>query len=115
VAEAAPFAGVDASLAAMVGYAAKMMKAFSPDDPQGEALGDVADQAAKKDSTQVQFSVKPIDRGLTLRLSADAGALQTVAASTAVQQESPRVRPAVPLRPAQPRPIEKDNTPAIAP
>jgi hypothetical protein len=115
VAEAAPFAGVDASLAAMVGYAAKMMKAFSPDDPQGEALGDVADQAAKKDSTQVQFSVKPIDRGLTLRLSADAGALQTVAASTAMQQESPRVRPAVPLRPAQPRSIEKDETPAIAP
>jgi hypothetical protein len=115
MAEAAPFAGVDASLAAMVGYAAKMMKAFSPDDPQGEALGDVADQAAKKDSTQVQFSVKPIDRGLTLRLSADAGALQTVAASTAMQQESPRVRPAVPLRPAQPRSIEKDETPAIAP
>ena len=115
VAEAAPFAGIDVSLAAMVGYAAKMMKAFSPEDPQGEALGDVADQAAKKDSTQVQFSVKPIDRGMTLRLTADAGAIQTVAASTAMQQESPRVRPAVPLRPAQPRPIEKDDTPAIAP
>ena len=115
VADAVPFAGVDVSLAAMVGYAAKMMKAFSPDDPQGEALGDVAAQAAAKKSTTVQFSAKPIDRGVTLRLTADAGALQTVAASTSMQQPAPRVRPAVPLRPALPRQIEKDDTPAIAP
>ncbi len=116
VADAVPFAGIDLSLAAMVGYAAKMMKAFDPDDPQGEALGDVAEQAAEKKSTQVRFSAKPIDRGVTLRLTADAGALQTVAASTAMQQQpAPRVRPAVPLRPALPRQIEKDDTPAIAP
>jgi hypothetical protein len=113
VAEAAPFAGVDLSLAALVGYAAKMMAAFQPDDPQGEALGEVAKQAADKKSTQVRFSAKPIDRGVTLRFSADAGALQTVAASTAMQQQpAARVRPAVPLRPAQP--IEKAN-PALAP
>ena len=116
VADAVPFAGIDLSLAAMVGYAAKMMKAFDPDDPQGEALGDVAEQAAEKKSTQVRFSAKPIDRGVTLRLTADAGALQTVAASTAMQQQPvPRVRPAVPLRPALPRQIEKNDTPAIAP
>jgi hypothetical protein len=116
VADAVPFAGIDLSLAAMVGYAAKMMKAFDPDDPQGEALGDVAEQAAEKKSTQVRFSAKPIDRGVTLRLTADAGALQTVAASTAMQQQpAPRVRPAVPLRPALPRQIEKNDTPAIAP
>jgi hypothetical protein len=116
VADAVPFAGIDLSLAAMVGYAAKMMKAFDPDDPQGEALGDVAEQAAEKKSTQVRFSAKPIDRGVTLRLTADAGALQTVAASTAMQQQPvPRVRPPVPLRPALPRQIEKNDTPAIAP
>lgn len=116
VAEAVPFAGIDVSLAAMVGYAARMMKALSPDDPQGEALQDVADQAAAMKSSQVQFSAKPIERGVTLRLKADAGALQTVAASTSMQQQpAARVRPAVPLRPAQPRVNEKDDTPAIAP
>jgi hypothetical protein len=119
VAGAAPIAGVDASLAALVGYAARMMKAFQPDDPQGEALGEVAKQAAEKDSTQVQFSVKPIDRGATVRLLIDEGALQTVAASTSITSarvaSPPRSVPAVPLRPAQPRVIEKDNAPAIAP
>jgi len=118
VAEAAPIAGVDVSLAALVGYAARMMKAFQPDDPQGEALGEVAEQAATKDSTQVRLSVKPIDRGATVRLLVDQGALQTVAASTAMGTGavSPRrTVPAVPLRPAQPRPIEKENAPAIAP
>jgi hypothetical protein len=116
VAEAVPFAGVDLSLAALVGYAAKMMKAFQPDDPQGEALGEVATQAAEKKSTQVRFSAKPIDRGVTLRFSADAGALQTVAASTAMQQQpAARVRPAVPLRPAQPRVQEQKAPPALAP
>jgi hypothetical protein len=96
-----------------------MMKAFQPDDPQGEALGEVAKQAAEKDSTQVQFSVKPIDRGATVRLLIDEGALQTVAASTSITSarvaSPPRSVPAVPLRPAQPRVIEKDNAPAIAP
>lgn len=94
---AEPVVGVEASLAAMVDYAARMMKVFEPDDPQGEALGMVAEQAAEKESTAIRFSVKPIDRGLTFRLSADAGALQTVAAST-----SPPPRPAT-LRPAEPR------------
>jgi predicted DNA-binding protein len=121
VAGAAPIACIDASLAALVGYAARMMKAFQPDDPQGEALGEVAKEAAEKDSTQVQFSMKPIERGATVRLLIDEGALQTVAASTSVQSArmgqgpAPRAVPAVPLRPAQPRPIEKENAPAIAP
>jgi hypothetical protein len=114
VAEARPIVGVEASLAAVIGYASRMMKAFQPDDPQGEALGEVAKQAAEKDSTQVQFSVKPIDRGATMRLLIDAGALQTVAASTEARVE-PRAVPAMPLRPAQPRQLEKDNAPAIAP
>jgi len=93
-----------------------MTQVFQPDDPQGEALGEVAKQAAEKESTQVRFSVKPIDRGATVRLLVDQGALQTVAASTAMGAASPRRSvPAVPLRPAQPRQLEKENTPAIAP
>jgi len=116
VAGAAPIAGIDVSLAALVAYAARMTQVFQPDDPQGEALGEVAKQAAEKESTQVRFSVKPIDRGATVRLLVDQGALQTVAASTAMGAASPRRSvPAVPLRPAQPRQLEKENTPAIAP
>ena len=115
-ADATPFAGAEASLAAAIGYAATMMKAFSPDDPQGELLGDVAAQAAEKKSTDVRLSVKPVERGLTIRLSADAGALQTIAASTSMQQPpQPRVREAVPLRPAQPRPQPERAAPALSP
>lgn len=109
-ADAAPIAGIDVSLAAIVGYVARMTKAFEPDDPQGELLGIVAEQAAERKSTQVKFSAKPADRGLTIRLSADAGALQTVAAGTSMEQS-----PAVPLRPARPRRLEQDDAPALAP
>jgi len=111
--EARPFVSVEASLAAMVGYAARMMKAFQPDDPQGEALGMVAEQAADKDSTAIRLSVKPVDRGLTIRLSADAGALQTVAASTS---PAPRTAPLTPLRPADGRQEPaREGGPSLAP
>ncbi|RLS43455.1 MAG: hypothetical protein DWH83_04295, partial [Planctomycetota bacterium] len=115
--DALPIANVDLSLASLVGYAARMMQAFNPDDPQGDMLGEISKQAGEKDTTTVQFSVKPVDRGITLRLSADAGALQTVAASTAMQQAAPppRARPLTPLRPAQPRQLENDDTPSITP
>lgn len=116
VADAAPLAGIDVSLASLVGYAARMTKLLEPDSPQGEALATVADEAAGKPSTLVRFSARPIDRGLTIRLSADAGALQTVAASTSAQaQPAPRVRPAVPLRPATPKTNERDDAPSLAP
>ena len=115
--DALPITNVDLSLASLVGYAARMMQAFNPDDPQGDMLGEISKQAGEKDTTTVQFSVKPVDRGIALRLSADAGALQTVAASTAMQQAAPppRARPLTPLRPAQPRQLENDDTPSIAP
>ncbi|MFM8735406.1 MAG: hypothetical protein ACKOC8_09450 [Pirellulales bacterium] len=117
VAGAAPMAGVDVSLASLVGYVATMTKLLEPDDPQGEALAAVAEEAAGKPSTLVRLSARPIDRGLTLRLSADAGALQTVAASTSAQaQPAPRIRPAVPLRPAAPsNQLEQDDAPSLAP
>ena len=120
VAEAGPFAGIDVSMAAVIGYAAKMASWFAADDSQTEAIGEVAKQAAEKDSTHVQFSVKPVDRGVTMRLSADAGAIQTIAAGTALQPgvapaARPMARPMVPVRPLPRRQPEQDDTPAIAP
>lgn len=113
VAEAAPLVGIDASLAAMIGYAAKMATWFAPDEPQTADLGDVAKQTSDKDSTKVSFSVKPVERGLHVRLSADAGAIQSIAAGTALQQAAPASRPMVPVRPR--RQPEQDDAPAIAP
>lgn len=117
VADAAPLAGVDVSLASLVGYMARMTKLLEPESRQGEALAVVAAEAAGKPSTLVRFSARPIDRGLSIRLSADAGALQTVAASSSAQaQPVPRVRPAVPLRPAMPRQqLDRDDSPSLAP
>jgi hypothetical protein len=112
VAEAAPFAGIDASLAAMIGYAAKMATWTAPDDPQTAAFTEVAEQTADKDSTNVKLTAKPVDRGLTVRLSADAGAIQAIAASTALQ---PAARPMPPARPLPRRQPEQDDAPAIAP
>ncbi|MCE9629574.1 MAG: hypothetical protein K8S94_02485 [Planctomycetia bacterium] len=107
-----PITGVELSLASLIGYAAKMTKAFNPEDPQGEMLGEVAEQAAAKDATQVRFSLQPVTRGVTLRLSADAGAIQTIAASAAVQQAAPppmqRPRPRAERAPA-------DGGPALVP
>jgi hypothetical protein len=111
IAGAGPITGVELSLASAIGYASRMMRAFSPDDPQGELLSDVAEQAAAKDATEVAFTVKPIERGFTVRLSADAGALQTVAASAAAQQAPP------PLPAGRPR-VEREREragPALAP
>ncbi|MEX0669306.1 MAG: hypothetical protein WD060_02475 [Pirellulales bacterium] len=109
---AKPISGVELSLASLIGYAAKMTKAFSPDDSQGDMLREVAEEAAAKDTTQVRFSVQPVARGVTLRLSADAGAIQTIAASAAVQQAAPppmpRPRPRAERAPA-------DGSPALTP
>jgi hypothetical protein len=114
VAEATPLVGIDASLAAMIGYAAKMATWFAPDEPQAADINDVAKQTSDKDSTKVSFSVKPVERGLNVRLSADAGAIQSIAAGTALQQTAgPAARPMVPVRPR--RQPEQDDTPAIAP
>lgn len=108
--KAPPVIGVEASLAALVAYAARLMQAFEPGDPQGEALGIVARQAAEKESTAIRFSVRPVARGLKVRISADAGALQTVAAST-----SPPPR-AAPLRPVDTRRSpDAADAPALSP
>ena len=108
-----PISGVELSLASLIDYAAKMTKAFSPDDSQGDMLREVAEEAAVKDTTQVRFSVQPVARGVTIRLSADAGAIRTIAASAAVRQGAapapmPRPRPRAERAPA-------DGSPALTP
>jgi hypothetical protein len=120
VADTTSLADIDVSLAAVIGYAAKMAALVSPDESPTDALptdalGEVAKQAAEKDSTRVQFSMMPIDRGLTLRLSADAGALQTIAASTALQPGIAPARPMAPVRPLPRRRPEQEAAPSIAP
>ena len=116
IATAAPLTGIDVSLASLVAYAAKMTQAFQPGDPQGDMLADVAEQAADKKSTQVQFTVKPVPRGVTLRLSADAGALQTIAAGAmnGGGGPPPGPRPAVRLRPSAEK-VPAGGAPALAP
>jgi hypothetical protein len=116
IATAAPLTGIDVSLASLVAYAAKMAEVFQPGDPQGEMLSDVAKQAATKKTTLVQFSVKPVPRGVTLRLSADAGAIQTIAAGAMNGAGGPPPGPRPMVRP-RPR-LEKapaGDAPALAP
>lgn len=78
-----PFTGVDLSLPALLGYAAKLAKVFSPGMPQTEQLDAVAEQSADKPDALVQLLARPIERGVAIRLSADAGVIETIATSVA--------------------------------
>jgi len=80
---AKPLTGVDLSLPALLGYAAKLGRVFSPGMPQTEQLDAVAEKAADKSDALVQLLVRPIERGVAIRLSAAAGAIETIATSVA--------------------------------
>lgn len=80
---AKPLTGVDLSLSALLGYAAKIGRVFSPGMAQTEQLDAVAEKAADKSDTLVQLLVRPIERGVAIRLSADAGVIETIATSVA--------------------------------
>jgi len=80
---AKPLTGVDLSLSALLGYAAKIGRVFSPGMAQTEQLDAVAEKAAEKSDTLVQLLVRPIERGVAIRLSADAGVIETIATSVA--------------------------------
>ena len=82
-----PLTGVDISVASLLAYAATMTKAANPDDPAGGVLSDVARDAVGKPSTLVQLLLRPIERGVAMRLTADAGAVQTIAAAVTAQQK----------------------------
>ncbi|MBM4023490.1 MAG: hypothetical protein FJ284_14870, partial [Planctomycetes bacterium] len=74
-----PFAGIDLSLPGMMAFAATLAKA-SGDTATGEVLGEVAGEAAGKPGAVVQMLMRPIERGVAMRLSAGAGAIETIAA-----------------------------------
>ena len=105
-AEVKPLAGIDLSLPALLGYAAKMAKVLSPGDPQNAQLATVAEKAGGRDDAGVQLRVRPIERGVAVRLSADAGVIETIATSVA-PQPGPAGLPGaggLPLQPGVPLP-----------
>jgi hypothetical protein len=80
-----PLMGVDLSVASLLGYAARMGERFNPEDPASEALERVAAAIADKPSTLVQLLVRPLERGGSIRLAIDAGALQALSSAVTVQ------------------------------
>ena len=105
-ADVKPLTGIDLSLPALVGYAAKMANVFSPGDPQNAQLAAVAEKAGDRADAGVQLRVRPIERGVSVRLSADAGVIETIATSVA-PQPGPAGLPGaggLPLQPGVPLP-----------
>ena len=91
--DAKPFAGLDVSLAALVAYAAGTQKIVAPDDADGIALAKAAnEEASALPSSLVQVLMRPVERGMATRLSADAGAIKVV--KTLVEMRSAAVAPA---------------------
>jgi len=75
-----PFTAIDLSVAGLMAFAATVAKA-SGDDATGEVLGEVAGDAAGKPTATLQMLMRPIERGVAMRLSADAGAIEAIAAA----------------------------------
>lgn len=114
---AKPLAGLDVSLAPLIAYAAGTQKLLSPDDADGIAMAKAAnDEAAALPSSLVQVLVRPIERGMATRLSADAGAIKVLKTLFEMRSGSPAVQP----QPAGfgPRPVPKGQPiplPGLAP
>lgn len=104
-----PLTGVDVSLASLMAYAAAVSQAAQPDDPTAAILAAVAKKAADLPSTLVQLLVRPIKGGVAMRLSADAGAVRTIASAVNAR---PPVTPAGPPAGGLPLP---GGAPALAP
>lgn len=85
-----PLTGVDVSLAAILAYLADVQKKFMPDDPNAPLVAAVAKEAADRPATLLQLLVRPIERGVAARISADGGAIQTIAALVTASQPQPR-------------------------
>jgi hypothetical protein len=75
-----PISGVDLAVPALMAYAGELAKASG--DPAGDVLTDVAAESADKANPLVQLLVRPIERGVAMRLSAEAGAIETIAKAT---------------------------------
>jgi hypothetical protein len=80
-----PLTGVDLSVAGLMAYSAAAMKATGGGEEAAAVLGEVAKDAAAKPSAQVQVMVRPIQQGVAMRLTIDAGALQAIAAAVTAQ------------------------------
>ena len=78
-----PISGVDLAVPALMAYVGEMAKAAG--DAAGDVLADVAKQSADKANPLVQLQVRPIERGVAMRLSAEAGAIETIAAAITAQ------------------------------
>jgi len=78
-----PISGVDLAVPALIAYAGTVAKASG--DATATVLADVAKQSADKANPLVQLLVRPIERGVAIRLSAEAGAIETIAAAITAQ------------------------------
>lgn len=87
---AKPLAGLDVSLAPLVAYAAGTQKLVAPDDTDGLAVATkAAAETAALPSSLVQVLVRPIERGMATRLSADAGAIKVIKTMVMLQSPAP--------------------------
>lgn len=87
-----PVTGIDVWVPGVMAYAA----AVNPDDPTAQVFESVAKEAGAKPGSLVQLMVRPIERGMAMRLIADAGAIKTIAAAVTAQMTEMRVMKAPP-------------------
>jgi hypothetical protein len=78
-----PLTGLTVEVPGMMAFAGTMAAAAG--DPAAEVLEEVAAESADKETALVQMLVRPIERGVALRLMADAGAIETIAAAVTRQ------------------------------
>lgn len=81
-----PISGVDLAVPALMAYAGEMAKASG--EPAGDVLAAVAAESADRAKPMVRLLVQPIERGLALRLSTEAGAIETIAAAVTGQSKA---------------------------
>lgn len=89
---AKPFAGLDVSLVPLMRYSTALPSAAG--NPAAvEAINAVLDKAATLPSSALQVLVRPLERGVALRLSADAGAIRLLKEVFTLSTARPGVAP----------------------
>jgi len=81
-----PLVGGEVALAGLLDYAAKAARVFNAGNPQNAELAQMAEAAAENPEALVRLQVRPIDRGVSLRLAADGGVIRTIATSVSAVQ-----------------------------
>jgi len=84
-----PVTGIDVWVPGVMAYAA----AVNAGDPTADVLANVAKEAAAKPGSLVKLVVRPVERGVAMRLIADASAIQTIAAAVTGQMKDLTKRP----------------------